>query len=95
MHPGYFHVKFSCLLLLSLKPLYCNRFSHNLLLQQLQIASPTITSGLLEHAICQFALAMPYPTPLQQIWHEPIAAAAANDKPCYYIRVISLCSFPV
>ena len=71
----------------------------NLLLQQLQIANPTITSGLFKHANCQLALAMPPATPLQEIQPQPTAAAAArsaaNGKPYNYIWVISECSFPV
>ena len=67
----------------------------NLLLQQLQIANPTITSGLFKHANCQLALAMPPATPLQEIQPQPTAAEAANGKPYYCIRVISTCSFPV
>ena len=54
----------------------------NLLLQQLQSASPTITSGLFQHAICQFALAMPPATlvqQIQQIRHEPTAVAVGGS----------------
>ena len=53
----------------------------DLLLQQLQMASPTVTSGLFLHAVSQLAVAKPCPTMLQHIAHEPTAAAAQRASP--------------
>ena len=50
--------------------------------------SITDASGLLSCSVPQFAVAKPSVAILQQIQAQPTAAAAANSKPYYYIRVI-------
>ena len=99
------NLQFASLLLLCLLPLYWNRFGMNLLLQQLQMASHAVACGLFLHAVFQFAVAKPCPTPMQHIAHESIAPAAAMASPtitsglCLHavsqLAVAKLCATPL
>ena len=59
MHPGYFHVQFCNLLLLSFAPLHCNKCSHNLLLQQLPAAGTIFHNNpACDHPLAEFYVAL-------------------------------------